>query len=494
MYMEVRNKLISEKDKIVEQILNPKKLEISLDKIIPRNTNDHGRDQLNDYLYDIYKDKIDDEMKEDIDRFFRKASSLNANDMQKLYEFQKNEISDEAPINKKIKADLNNFKDKENIKRNYKNALYFLLTTILSNTANELENQKSLTDSIQVLLFLEIQTNNNLNNLEKEYIYEIQKSLLDETLNTNNLLMENINKINDGEKFKETNFDLKNNISKLCQLDYFKSDHERFLGIKRTKENDKLYKKKDSFGFIRMINLGIGKSGPQIFIKRILQPSKKISKKYEAILIRKNIEIIRNDMKSQLYRSELMKYISPEEYAKTREVDKNIMIKALPDFASYADNPKINSDQRLVNQILLIYMLKIGDRHNNNISSDLKNIDLSEAVQQYPNAEQMKTTLDNIGNCEHLVEFQNYLKGYIEKTPYPDELKNQFYNVDPTSFKKYFIEFCQNLKEKVDANRENIGKLLTEYQNDTKNNLLFSEKGFEFLNSMPLLQKHEKAI
>jgi hypothetical protein len=45
------------------------------------------------------------------------------------------------------------------------------------------------------------------------------------------------------------------------------------------------------------------------------------------------------------------------------------------------------------------------------------------------------------------------------------------------------------LKDRVDKNKEKIDNILNEYREKTGENLLFSEKNFIFLDSMPFVDK-----
>jgi hypothetical protein len=81
----------------------------------------------------------------------------------------------------------------------------------------------------------------------------------------------------------------------------------------------------------------------------------------------------------ELLRAELMQYIDPNQYSKTRKSGNSLTIKIDPNFTHYNRNYAKNSDAAITKFILLTYIIKIEDRGINNISSDLKNIDFAKA-------------------------------------------------------------------------------------------------------------------
>ena len=209
--MEVRNKLREEKKKIIGELLNQNAdlYKESFVKYGIRTFLDGGKDDLSDEEISKIYEALPKDVKSKIDEIF----------------------------------DINNIKDHLNKITKFDTKYQDLLSSLEENTRETKQKIKSFTDSIQVLLFLEKQTNDKLSDLEKKYISEIETALLNGEFNTNNLLREKMNEINSSNEYQSISFELKKNIQKVCELENFKSNNERFLNIDRTKENDRMYNK-----------------------------------------------------------------------------------------------------------------------------------------------------------------------------------------------------------------------------------------------------------
>ena len=347
-----------------------------------------------------------------------------------------------------------------------------------------MEYRKSFTDSLQVLLFLEKKTNDQLSDLEKKYISEVETVLLDRNLKTNNLLRAKINEMNSSDEYQSIKFELKKSIEKLCKLGYFKSNSERFLNIDRTKENDKIYKEKNDFGYVRVCEFPHGWSQPSIVIKRILKVSEKNSEKYyKAGILKKIPDGDTGQLYRELYKSECIKYISQRDYSKTRKVNNKIFVQIFPGFESFPEenfSAKKYSEQDLVNNVLIAYIVAIDDRHSGNISSDLRHVDFGTSDKNKEGYES-ELFFDYLKN-NNFSQLKCLLSLYMKKYDYVHTLKAEFEDINEDNFKKYFNEFIGKLKGIVHNNKDKLDKLIQEYKQERGEDLLFSDKGFEFLN------------
>ena len=463
MQSQIQKMLNANKDEIIDDLLNQKKFNIT-------------REDIFRYFqwmptFTVFKRSIGNNFKsndvEKVEKLAEKMNQTNINNPKEaLSTIDYCQIEYEKRKNESSTVDDSTFD-------------YFLFN-VHHYMIQKIESYRSLTDSFQILLIIEENTNDQLNELQKEYIDEIWNSLLNKNLNTNNLLLDKINEINNVEKFKEISFKLKENIEKLCKLECFPSSSERFLNIKRTIKDNFAYKEKESFGFIVLFRF----SRFSARIKKILKPSETQSKKYNLVKVFK--PDVHDDLNEQAYKNKLMEQLSPGEYAKLSKVNKMIAIKILPNFLPHGqDNNHNLDDESLVRSIMIAYILRVGDRHGQNISSDLRNIDFSEekALSAFYDGD-MATILENLSNDEDLKKFQEELKIYVDKSKYPDRLKSQLQEMTFDSFKKSFNEFAKKIKHNIEKNPENIQNILTKYKEiSVGKHLLFSANDFKFLNS-----------
>ena len=459
--MEVRNKLREEKKKIIGELLN-------------QNA-------------DLYKESF---VKYGIRTFLDGGmDDLSDEEVSKIYEaLPKDVISKIDEI-----FDINNIKDHLNEITRFDTKYQDLLSSLEENTRETKQKIKSFTDSIQVLLFLEKQTNDKLSDLEKKYISEIETALLNGEFNTNNLLRAKMNEINSSNEYQSISFELKKNIQKVCELENFKSNNERFLNIDRTKENDRMYKEKNELGYIKVCELSDIYDDTNIAIKRILKPSEQNSQKYYNMNIVKNAE---DKMNEELYKSELMKLISPEDYSKARKIDRNkLSVKILSDFESYASNSKINSDRSLVRNVLIAYIAKITDRHHENMSSDLRYIDFGtpEDFKKYRDDSQNKALFYGATEKKDFTSLKSELTNYMGRNYYPKTLVDKFKNINVDEFEKCFNDVMSELKGRVDNNKDNLNNLIQEYKQEAGEDLMLQpEKYLQYIDYKEVKSKEKR--
>ena len=386
-----------------------------------------------------------------------------------------------------------------------KKALHQKKKDILSKIS-ALNTNYSLTDRIQILVAIELKINHSeplkkLLDNEHEFIKQIKKALCCGDYHTNNILINRVSEIINNFSSLE-NFELRNNIEKLISNDCFKSDESRFSLRCRTTENTKgtIIKNKSKDGFLEITDIGSGERNPNIALKRISKPSYHLSDledfynetktdKYFHFWLLKNCDYqsCGSDKERGLYISEFNRYVFPEDYSKIRDIGNGFV--AIKELSNFDSSPYPRENKIFLESILRGLIMGIGDRKDDNLSRDLRHIDLDSKKVFYPryslqlfnffqNNEINRKFLE-----ENIVNLRNMLSDYILYSHYDERIENILSGTNNNDLIDISESFFNNLKNRLKDgdNLKKVNEILQEYKELCFDDLLHFEKGFSFL-------------
>lgn len=209
-------------------------------------------------------------------------------------------------------------------------------TKSLSDFDDLVRQYDNFTDIIHVFLIHLLKKDKRLkNNQEKiDFIDKVGDLLLDGNLDTNNKLIEGIEKLIDENKGKledeNGNSNLKYGLLYLIGLQRFKNDEKRFSNadrtIEREKEIERKYKSKQFGGYL---SVTFYSRTNNVMVKKILKPGlngKKFSQsKYINLWHEKPVKRLVGDFKTsaqnELYISQIIEVLFPEYFYKIRKTD-----------------------------------------------------------------------------------------------------------------------------------------------------------------------------
>ncbi len=373
---------------------------------------------------------------------------------------------------------------------------------IIANVLDE-NNEKhyTLTDSIQILLFIALKAH-NLNEQSVKFIFDINLMLQNGEFDTNNKLIAEINKL-DAENHPNKIKKLLQNIKILTKFEKFKTDGKRFEGKNRTMDENIIDKEKTSNGFIKIAALSNENdnrnlNNSAIMIKRILKPGRgknksgEISTKYfntwiyktqnkqkQTVDASKSIytdDLIKHGKTTERYKTKLLAILFPERYgkAKIRRMDNNqdvTLVKTFDDFQNYSDKNQSwdhlykkkdvaisNSD--LINSILEAYILNIYDRSGENISKNLLHIDLEDtpiAFWKYNTQYEVARKIEK----DAVILFINDMNA-------DRNIYNKLQTIKNSEWNKEIDKFSKKLVARLQENgiQEQINQILDEYEKE----------------------------